>query len=60
ADMTVGYKVFRETFTSRVTLLPAEKRIQVHYLDGPFEHLDNRWTFTDNPDGTSSVGFYID
>ncbi len=60
ADMTVGYKVFRETFTSRVTLLPDEKRIQVQYLDGPFEHLDNRWTFTDNPDGTSSVGFYID
>lgn len=60
ADMTVGYKVFRETFTSRVTLLPAEKRIQVQYLDGPFEHLDNRWTFTDNPDGTSNVGFYID
>jgi coenzyme Q-binding protein COQ10 len=60
ADMTVGYKVFRETFTSRVTLQPEQKLIAVQYLDGPFEHLDNRWTFTDLPDGTSTVGFYID
>ena len=52
ADMTVAYKVFRETFTSRVTLLPAENRILVEYLDGPFQHLENRWTFT-------PVGFFI-
>lgn len=60
ADMTVGYKVFRETFTSRVTLVPQDRLIQVQYLDGPFEHLDNRWTFTDLADGGSTVDFYID
>ena len=60
ADMTVGYKVFRETFTSRVTLSPLEKLIQVEYLDGPFEHLDNRWTFIDVGPEASTVGFYID
>jgi coenzyme Q-binding protein COQ10 len=60
ADMTVGYKVFRETFTSRVTLQPAEKLIRVEYLDGPFEHLDNRWTFVDMGERQSTVGFFID
>jgi coenzyme Q-binding protein COQ10 len=60
ADMTVGYKVFRETFTSRVTLVPAEKFIHVSYLDGPFEHLDNRWTFLETSDGRSTVNFFID
>ena len=60
ADMTVGYKIFRETFTSRVTLSPAELTIRVEYLDGPFEHLDNRWSFADIAGGRSTVGFYID
>lgn len=60
ADMTVGYKAIRETFTSQVTLKPAEGRIDVTYLDGPFKHLDNRWTFTDRVDGGSDVHFYID
>ena len=60
ADMTVGYKVFRETFTSRVTLSPADLQIRVEYLDGPFEHLDNRWTFTPLGERTSKVGFFID
>jgi coenzyme Q-binding protein COQ10 len=60
ADMTVGYKVFRETFSSRVTLDPAQKLIRVEYLDGPFEHLDNRWSFVDTSAGQSKVGFFID
>jgi coenzyme Q-binding protein COQ10 len=60
ADMTVGYKMFRETFTSRVTLDPAAKLIHVEYLDGPFEHLDNRWTFVDSGEGQSTIGFFID
>ena len=45
AEMTVAYKMIRETFTSRVTLDPANSRILVGYLDGPFSHMENRWTF---------------
>lgn len=60
ADMTVGYKAIRETFTSRVLLNANENRIDVSYVDGPFKYLDNRWTFTDIGDGTSDVHFYID
>ncbi len=53
ADMTVAYKVVRESFTSRVTLDPEHRRIDVEYLDGPFRHLENRWTFM--PTATSEV-----
>ncbi|MFD1701466.1 type II toxin-antitoxin system RatA family toxin [Methylopila henanensis] len=60
ADMTVAYKIFRETFTSRVTLDREERKIQVAYLDGPFSHLENRWTFAPLPNGGCEVGFYIE
>ena len=45
ADMTVAYKLVRETFTSRVTLDQPNLQILVEYLEGPFSHLENRWTF---------------
>ena len=59
ADMTVAYKVIRETFTSRVTLDRPRLTIQVEYLDGPFSRLDNRWTFRDLPPRRCEVGFHI-
>lgn len=58
ADMTVGYKAIRETFTSRVTLDKAALKIAVAYLDGPFRQLDNVWTFKADGDGCL-VEFYI-
>ena len=45
ADMTVAYKIFRETFASRVTLDRPNLKILVEYLDGPFKRLQNRWSF---------------
>jgi coenzyme Q-binding protein COQ10 len=62
ADMTVGYKVFRERFTSRVMLDKPRLRVVVKYIDGPFSHLENIWTFWDEPDDgdVSRVGFFID
>ena len=45
ADMSVGYKAIHETFTSRVTLDPANLKILVEYVDGPFRYLENRWIF---------------
>ena len=59
ADMTVGFKAIRETFTSRVTLDRARLKIFVEYVDGPFSRLDNRWTFKEDPAGCL-VEFYID
>jgi len=60
ADMTVAYKVFRETFTSRVVLDPAKHEIRVSYLDGPFRSMENRWTFRPIEGGGTEVGFFID
>jgi len=59
AEMQVGYKAIRETFTSRVSLERPRLRILVEYIDGPFSHLENRWTFQDLPDGQCEVGFAI-
>ena len=60
ADMTVGYKAIRETFTSQVHLKPEESRIEVRYLDGPFKYLTNVWRFEPAEPGTSNVHFSID
>lgn len=60
ADMTIAYKIFRETFTSRVTLDREAKKILVEYLDGPFSHLENRWTFKPREGGGCEVEFFIE
>ena len=61
ADMTVGYKLIRETFTSRVTLDRPSLKVRVEYIDGPFSRLENIWTFKDEDEGEGSrVGFFID
>lgn len=59
ADMTVGYKAIRETFTTQVLLNPAELAIDVKYIEGPFKYLDNEWRFRPSPDGCV-VDFSID
>jgi coenzyme Q-binding protein COQ10 len=45
AEMTVAYKLIKETFTSRVTLDREQLAILVEYLDGPFSRMENRWEF---------------
>lgn len=59
ADMTVGYKAIRETFTTQVLLNKAEHAIDVQYIDGPFKYLDNRWRFQPTADGCT-IDFFID
>ena len=59
ADMTVAYKLMRETFTSRVTLDRPNLQILVEYLDGPFSHLENRWTFHPLGEQACEVEFFI-
>ena len=59
-DMTVAYKVFRETFVSKVTLDRPKLEILVEYLDGPFRTLDNRWTFKPEVERACEVEFFID
>ena len=59
ADMSVGYKAIRETFTSQVVLKPDDLTIDVKYLDGPFRYMRNRWRFVAAGEGCD-VMFHID
>jgi len=59
ADMTVSFKLVKETFTSEVTLDRKNLKILVRYLQGPFSNLENRWTFEPKGDDACDVGFFI-
>ena len=60
ADMTVSFKLVRERFRSRVTLDRPKLQILVEYLQGPFSHMQNRWTFRPAGEGACEVEFFID
>jgi coenzyme Q-binding protein COQ10 len=60
ADMTVSFKLVRETFRSRVTLDRPKLKILVEYLQGPFSHMQNRWTFKPTGDDACEIEFFID
>ena len=58
ADMIVGFKGLRETFTSRVQKVrPSE--LTVDYVDGPLKYLRNEWHFRPEPQGCA-VDFTVD
>ena len=59
ADMAVGFKIFRESFTSRVTL-QRPGRIDVAYTQGPFKYLNNHWLFEPDGNGGCVLDFYVD
>ena len=60
AEMTVAYKLARQTFTSRVTLDRPKLSVLVEYLDGPFSRMQNRWIFTPTGEDACEVEFFID
>lgn len=59
ADMTVAYKLVRESFVSRVTLDRPNLQVLVEYLEGPFSHLKNRWIFRPTGERACEVRFFI-
>jgi coenzyme Q-binding protein COQ10 len=62
ADMTVGYRGIKETFTSRVVLDPAALAVHAaaaaEHPSGPFRTLANDWRFVAAPGGCD-VTFHI-
>lgn len=58
-DLVAGFKVFRESFTSKVTL-DRPDLIHVEYIDGPFRYLNNHWKFLPGDDAGCDIDFYID
>jgi coenzyme Q-binding protein COQ10 len=59
ADMTVSFKLVKESFASEVTLDRKNLKINVRYLRGPFSNLENRWTFEPKGENVCDVGFFI-
>jgi len=59
ADLVIGFKMFRERFTSKVTLT-RPGRIDVEYARGPFRYLNNHWIFTPEGDGACMIDFYVE
>ena len=59
ADMVIGYKVFRETFSSKV-ICQKPDRIDVTYFNGPFKYLNNHWIFEAQENGECLIDFYVD
>jgi coenzyme Q-binding protein COQ10 len=58
ADLVVGFKALKETFTSRVRKArPAE--IEIDYVEGPLKFLHNSWKFRAVPGGTE-IDFCVD
>ena len=60
ADMSVGYKLINETFTSQVLLDRKALVIETKYIDGPFTYLNNRWRFVETASNACDVNFFID
>lgn len=59
ADMSVGFKSLKESFTSRVELdRPA--RIHVDYISGPLKRLHNDWHFHTAEGGGTALEFHVD
>ncbi len=58
ADMIVGFKGLRETFTSRVQKVRLSE-LNVDYVDGPLKYLRNEWHFRPEPQGCA-VDFTVD
>lgn len=64
ADLIVGYKLFRERFSSKVMIEPpagdTPGRIEIEYLKGPLKHLKNHWLFIREEDGSCTVDFSVE
>ncbi len=59
ADLIVGFKGLRETFTSSVEKARPD-HIHVDYLDGPLKYLRNEWRFRPDGKGGCLVDFSVD
>ncbi len=59
ADMIVGFKGLRETFTSKVTK-QRPGTIRVEYIEGPLKYLNNDWRFRPDGDTGCFVDFSVD
>ncbi|MDC0073478.1 type II toxin-antitoxin system RatA family toxin [Alphaproteobacteria bacterium] len=59
-DLVIGFKMFREKFSSEVTLVNYNQ-IDVNFIKGPFKYLKNRWIFVPHEEQEkTTIDFFID
>jgi len=51
ADLIIGFKIYKEIYSSQINLDNINKKIIVNYKSGPFEYLQNHWIFNENKKG---------
>ena len=51
ADLIIGFKIYKEIYSSQIFLENINKKIIVNYKSGPFEYLQNHWIFNENKKG---------
>ena len=59
ADLVIAFKMFRERFSSKVTLHP-QHQIDVEYINGPFRYLNNHWQLRRRTRTAACIDFYVD
>lgn len=59
ADLIVGYKMFREKFSSRV-ILDKPNEIYIEYQKGPLKNLTNKWVFKECGEGACVIDFSVE
>ncbi len=60
AEAVVGFKIVRERFATEVRVDKPAGAIDVAFISGPFDELDNRWRFHGLADGSCLIDFWID
>jgi coenzyme Q-binding protein COQ10 len=59
ADLAVGFRAIKETFTSRVIKRRPDE-IEIDYIEGPLKHLHNSWKFVADGQGGTTIHFCVD
>jgi coenzyme Q-binding protein COQ10 len=59
ADLSIGTSVLKHEYSSRVTLNPGSRRIDVCHTKGPFRHLNTLWIIHPHSSG-SEIEFSLD
>lgn len=59
ADLVVGFRALKETFTSRVRK-DRPREIEIDYIEGPLKYLRNSWKFRSDGKGGTDLDFCVD
>lgn len=59
-ELIIAFSGFTESYTSKVTPLPQQSRIEVELVKGPFTTLSNHWKFEPAKQGGTNIHFAVE